>query len=196
MVSHISVIFIWAHKFALEYIGIYSSQFCVNIPSNFERISGIATVWKCYLYITFSRNLVVHTMVNWVLKVLIKWRFFEPKKFNFGGLPWSWICSIGYRNNFFAAPKQILFALSKCLDTWPPIFPLIKDMWLNILSFKKRPVCLSKFTTNERRNIYNVFPTSPGLLWNEIAYPFPNFNGANVDVWVWINNFIPHFIMD
>ena len=29
--------------------------------------------------------------------------------------------------------------------------------------------------------------------WNEITYPFPNFNGATVDVWEWISNFIPHF---
>ena len=24
------------------------------------------------------------------------------------------------------------------------------------------------------------------------TYPFPNFNGGNVEVWEWINNFIPH----
>ena len=28
--------------------------------------------------------------------------------------------------------------------------------------------------------------------WDEITYPFPNFNGATVDVWEWISNFIPH----
>ena len=31
---------------------------------------------------------------------------------------------------------------------------------------------------------------------DEIIYPFPNFNGVTVEVWEWINNFIPHFIMD
>ena len=30
-------------------------------------------------------------------------------------------------------------------------------------------------------------------LWDEITYPFPNFNGAAVDVWEWISNFIPQF---
>ena len=30
-------------------------------------------------------------------------------------------------------------------------------------------------------------------VWNWITYPFPNFNGATVDVWWWINNFTPHF---
>ena len=33
-------------------------------------------------------------------------------------------------------------------------------------------------------------------VWNDIAYPFPNFNGYTVEVWKWISNFIPHFIMD
>ena len=30
-------------------------------------------------------------------------------------------------------------------------------------------------------------------VWVEIIYPFPNFNGAAVEVWERINNFIPHF---
>ena len=29
-------------------------------------------------------------------------------------------------------------------------------------------------------------------VWNEITYPFPNFNGATVEVWEWLSNFIPH----
>ena len=32
-------------------------------------------------------------------------------------------------------------------------------------------------------------------VWDEITYPFPNFNGCTVEVWEWISNFIPHFIM-
>ena len=28
-----------------------------------------------------------------------------------------------------------------------------------------------------------------------ITYPFPNFNGCTVEVWEWICNFIPHFII-
>ena len=30
-------------------------------------------------------------------------------------------------------------------------------------------------------------------VWDEITYPFPNFNGATVEVWEGINNFIPYF---
>ena len=32
--------------------------------------------------------------------------------------------------------------------------------------------------------------------WDEITYPFPNFNGCTVEVWEWISNYIPHFMMD
>ena len=35
----------------------------------------------------------------------------------------------------------------------------------------------------------------PSKVWDEIIYPFPNFNGCTVEVWEWISNFIPHFMM-
>ena len=31
-------------------------------------------------------------------------------------------------------------------------------------------------------------------VWDEITYQFPNLNGAVVDVWEWMSNFIQHFI--
>ena len=34
-------------------------------------------------------------------------------------------------------------------------------------------------------------------MWDEIIYPFPNFNcNITVELWEWINYFFPHFIMD
>ena len=27
-------------------------------------------------------------------------------------------------------------------------------------------------------------------VWDEITYPFPNFNGSTIEVWEWISNFI------
>ena len=33
-------------------------------------------------------------------------------------------------------------------------------------------------------------------VWDEITYPFPNFNRVTVEVWLWINNLIPHMMMD
>ena len=44
---------------------------------------------------------------------------------------------------------------------------------------------------------FNFNPSShiSSTVWDEIIYPFPNFNGCTVDVWEWISNFIPHTIM-
>ena len=36
----------------------------------------------------------------------------------------------------------------------------------------------------------------PSKIWDEIYYPFQNFNDATGDVWEWTRNFIPHFIMN
>ena len=55
------------------------------------------------------------------------------------------------------------------------------------------PYTSAFFTNFNPRWIINHTPCN---VWDEITYPFPNFNGCTVDVWEWINNFIPHFIMD
>ena len=36
----------------------------------------------------------------------------------------------------------------------------------------------------------------PSKVWEEIAYPFRNFNGCTVEVKEWISNFIPPFYKD
>ena len=36
----------------------------------------------------------------------------------------------------------------------------------------------------------------PSKRWDEITYPFPNFNGPIVEVWEWISSFIALSIMD
>ena len=35
----------------------------------------------------------------------------------------------------------------------------------------------------------------PSKVWDEIIYPFSNFNGCTVEVWEGISNYIPHFIL-
>ena len=30
-------------------------------------------------------------------------------------------------------------------------------------------------------------------MWDEITFPFPNFNGTPVEVWKWISNVVTHF---
>ena len=37
---------------------------------------------------------------------------------------------------------------------------------------------------------------TPIKMCGEITYPFPNFNGATVEVWEWVSNLTPHFTMD
>ena len=34
------------------------------------------------------------------------------------------------------------------------------------------------------------------IVLDEITYPFPNINGATVEVWEWVTNFTQHFTMD
>ena len=36
----------------------------------------------------------------------------------------------------------------------------------------------------------------PSTVWDEITYPFPNFNGCTVEVWEWMCNIILYFIID
>ena len=36
----------------------------------------------------------------------------------------------------------------------------------------------------------------PSEVWDEITYPFPNFNGCTVEVWEQISNFYPYFMVD
>ena len=33
-------------------------------------------------------------------------------------------------------------------------------------------------------------------VWDEITYPFLNYNGCTIDVWEWINKFVQHSILD
>ena len=35
----------------------------------------------------------------------------------------------------------------------------------------------------------------PSKVWDKITYRFPNLNDSTVEIWKWISNFIPHFIM-
>ena len=41
-----------------------------------------------------------------------------------------------------------------------------------------------------------IYNHRPSKVWDEITYPFQNFNGCAVEFWEWISNFIPHMIMN
>ena len=47
----------------------------------------------------------------------------------------------------------------------------------------------------ELRPIQVTWVNMPSKVWDEITYPFPNFNGCTAEVWERISNFSPHFIM-
>ena len=63
--------------------------------------------------------------------------------------------------------------------------------WIHII-INLWPLLLTWFNFNPSKDNnhthYNV--------WDEITYPFLNFNGATIEVHELINNFIPHFLMD
>ena len=68
--------------------------------------------------------------------------------------------------------------------------PLIGQLWTESRSQSSHGVHL---LTSIEAWIRNHVPIKG---WGEITYPFPNFNGATVEVWKWISNFIPQFTMD
>ena len=42
---------------------------------------------------------------------------------------------------------------------------------------------------------WTVNPMS-NKVWHEITYPFPNVNNCTVEILEWVNDYIPHFIVD
>ena len=48
-------------------------------------------------------------------------------------------------------------------------------------------IVLTKPNLSTRINVASI------KVWDEITYPFPNFNRAAVDVWGRVSNFISHF---
>ena len=66
---------------------------------------------------------------NWVPNVLIQWSsHLSLSDLFLCELPWWGICSMGYKIIFSSAPKQMLSASLKCLDTGPFSFLRISDM--------------------------------------------------------------------
>ena len=99
---------------------------------------------------------------------------------------WLWLAdALGLSNHDqpfcwkFLVKNLLVFATltpeTHIQDTSLHLGPLL-PAWFNFI-----PACISNYTHYE--------------LWDEITYPFPNINGATIEVWEWINNFIPYFIM-
>ena len=62
-----------------------------------------------------------------------------------------------------------------------------------------KPIVLCGFKTGKhwKRNMHPAWKSNyiGNKVWYETTYSFLNFNGCTVEVWEWISNFIPHFMM-
>ena len=83
-----------------------------------------------------------------------------------------------------------LFVLVKC----PPGDHFQKVLWGNY--FQSWEIwCFNKYNVTHRAPLSNLIGTwiSNYKMWDEMTYPFSNFNGATCKVLQWVSNFIPHF---
>ena len=63
--------------------------------------------------------------------------------------------------------------------------------------YKKRAILLRMVWWRLHRSFQvHAHNHMPCKVWDEITYPFSNFNGCTVEVWEWMSNSIPHFLMD
>ena len=72
------------------------------------------------------------------------------------------------------------------------------SLWFTNRDYKTGQPCYDTvwayFTSRDdmQLNLKSLNPIH-GKVWDDNTCPFPNFNGATVEVWEWISNFIPHF---
>ena len=79
------------------------------------------------------------------------------------------------------------------------MFPHWDGAWMKLNSGKTRILRFYEVNAMAADDLWPFLLTwinMPSKKWDEITYPFPNFNGGTVEVWEWINNFIPHIVMD
>ena len=59
------------------------------------------------------------------------------------------------------------------------------DIWKFAPFFHQWSLLLTWITLNSSMDDNHM----PSKVWDEITYPFPNFNGCTVELWEWISNF-------
>ena len=164
----------WHNSYAVEAY----AKFCSDLMSNlindiliFHRIQIVIKTllvkWACYhaafYWIFVSRPVVTHRILTWFTKTQ------------------SCICS------------DVLFNKTLVMNSYSPqinLFNLSKfDLLSTAVSQKTGPFYLCGLTLIpawiSNHIHYNV--------WDEVTYPFTNFNREVIEVWGWICNFIPHF---
>ena len=133
----------------------------------------------------------VHVGENWLHSVLIRL--------------WSelfvlWVrylqkCINRYRNPWFRLYRQRYIAVN-CNAILPTV--RLQVFWKGYETNLRIPVSLfltyqgSHFTNMVQ--LYSQMINQSRKVWDEITYPFPNFNGCIVEVCEWISNFIPYCI--
>ena len=111
----------------------------------------------------------------------------QSDKKNSHFLRWYWLYHWNMYFVEFLLPicKRIIWHQNcdNCTNTrWIMTEPLITQRLLLLTWFTLIPAWISNHII--------------GKMWDEFTYPFQNLNSATVEVWEWISNFIPHFIMD
>ena len=83
---------------------------------------------------------------------------------------------------FHVGPRDVLNMYPGGHAHWP-------NMWNRIV--------WNQFYYNGLNTISpNISNHIPSKLWDEIIYPFPNFNSSDIEVWQLISNYIPPLIVD
>ena len=65
-----------------------------------------------------------------------------------------------------------------------------------IIMIRKRTITTLKITITITITINITITITMMITMYEITSPLPNFNGCISEVWEWVNNFLPNFIMD
>ena len=68
------------------------------------------------------------------------------------------------------------------------IWRIYDETWM--LLRPEKFITESPFTNKEKLD------HMPSKVWDEITYPFPSFNGCNVELWEWISSFNTYIIMN
>ena len=87
-------------------------------------------------------------------------------------------------------PRQIRDVLVSWLTDGVAWWGRYTDSFLNHWSW---PVLLTRIDFNMNPTWISNYIACK--VWDEITYPFPNFNGCTIDVCEWICNFTPYLIM-
>ena len=76
---------------------------------------------------------------------------------------------------------------------WVGVFLALEVPW--DIARPRRLFLMMSLKTYLRSLLAWISNCIPSKVWDEFTYPFPNFNGATVEVWEWISNFVPRVII-